>query len=330
MPRELPLPSRRIHRDARTVEGDDDAHDRVLEWLTSIVTGHEKEDELKVELIQKSKTTPLAIKGWEFGLDEEVEDLVEEIIDAAVKDAMSPGYSGRVRYAVTVKGVAKHQAFTLFVPKIDEDEELDEEDLASFDETPSRKGLIHQQMRHTEAIMRLALSQSRQGREDLIQENRELRATNQALLKERFDLIGKVEEINSMEFMRERELRKLEKAEQRADQVVGVLTRAVPMIASKYLGPANAEVLMAAPASPIENMIEGWVSSLETNPEKLQKIMSVLDPIDMQMFAEIQRQMAAKKQAQAQQGPQNGQNGQQNGTPPWASSVGSPPASQSG
>ena len=330
MPRELPLPSRKLHRDARSVEGQDDAHDRVFEWLTEIVNGSEKEDDLQVELYQKSKTTPMPLKRWDFGLDEELEELVEEIIDAAEKDAMSPGYQGRIRYAVVVKGVAKHQAFTLFTPKIDDDEELDEEDLASFDETPSRKGLIHQQMRHTEAMTRLALSQARQGREDLIQENRELRAENQMLRKQHYDSVGQIEELRSMEWAREREIRKIEKEDQRKDQVVGALSRAVPLIASKLLGAGPAEAVIGSPTSPVELMIGGFVESLQQNPEKFKKIMEAMDPIDLQTLAEISRIIEEKKQAASGNMPDAASNGQvpngQAAAPPWASSIGNQPA----
>lgn len=122
-----------MSRDLPLIEGLDDAQDRVLEWLASIAAGWNGEDELevKVKLIQKSKVAPLPIACWtvaDVGDNVAIIGVVEEIIEAAEKDAMSPGYSGRVRYAVTVKGVPKHQVFTLFVPRIDDSDDAHGED----------------------------------------------------------------------------------------------------------------------------------------------------------------------------------------------------------
>ena len=302
-------------RDGRFIEGGVEAGERLIEWLTKKIKSTETEGDVEINLFQKAQTGEMDVDKFTFTLDGSLEELVEEIIEAAERDAEN--YRKSTRYGVRIEGKEQCLTFTLKVPPIDEDED---NELIDFEELPNRKGIIGQLMRHTEIAVKDMLTSSRMGRDDMMKENKDLRQENANLRRLYYDQVKHIEEIQSMQFARNMKIKEFEKSEERKDKATEMGFKVLPLLASKILGGENGAQFAAevGAGSPIEQMVDGFVKSLESNPEKLEKIMQVLDPVDMVMFAEIHKRIQEKRQFEAQQAGQsqvnpNVQNGQANG-----------------
>ena len=290
-------------KDGRYIQGGEEASERLIEWLSKKLKSTEIEGDVEINLFQKAQTGEMDVDKFTWTLDSGLEELVDEIIEAAERDAEN--YRKSTRYGVRIEGKEQCLTFTLKVPPIDEDED---NELIDFEELPNRKGIIGQLMRHTEIAVKDMLTSSRMGRDDMLKENKDLRQENANLRRLYYDQVKHIEEIQSMQFARNMKIKEFEKSEERKDKATEMGFKILPLLASKVLGGENGAQFAAevGTGSPIEQMVDGFVKSLEMNPEKLQKIMEVLDPVDMAMFAEIHKRVQEKRQFEAQTS-QNGQ-----------------------
>lgn len=298
-------------KDGLYIQGGPEAGERLVEWLSKKLKSTEIEGDVEINLFQKAQTGEMDVDKFNFSLDGSLDELVEEIIEAAERDAEN--YRKSTRYGVRIEGKEQCLTFTLKVPPIDEDED---NELIDFEELPNRKGIIGQLMRHTEIAVKDMLTSSRMGRDDIMKENRDLRQENSNLRRLYYDQVKLIEEVRSMEFARRLKVKEFDKSEERKDKATEMGFKILPMLASKVLGGEQGAQFAAevGSGSPIEQMVEGFVKSLEMNPEKLQRIMEVLDPVDMVMFTEIHKRIQEKRQFEAQQTQQDQANpAEQNG-----------------
>jgi len=306
-------------RDARIIEGGEDARVKLTHVLQKLISGPDAGDSLEIVLAQCAKMGELTLHEFKFDYDGGLDDLVKEIVDEAESDAEQ--HRGKVKYAVRVKNKGLRTVFTLNIPYLEDDDE----DFEDIDELPNRRGLIQQQMRHTEIFAKEMISSSKSDRSMLYNMVRDLTQENQQLKKQWFEGQALIENLRNMSFARDLEIQKLQKAEQRKDQVAGMLLQTGPMLAARLLG-GGAQQAQDTPKShlgqrtPLEAMLEGLFASLEQKPEKLQRIAAELDPAELANLAEIHRYIAERREKEAEirqasqaPSPTNGAN-QTNGT----------------
>lgn len=296
-------------RDALEFQGLPEARQKCIEFLTKVTESLEAEGEFKVTLSQAAKHGEIPVMTAVYAFDSPLADFVEEIIDAVMKDAEDLG-RGRFKYSITVQGLKGRATFAVVLP---EREGEDDDDL---DEAPNKRGLIGQQMRHTEALMKITVGFAKDNQKTLREENKELRNRIRELEAKYPETVKQYEELISMRHVRDLEYKKLENGERRKDQVGHILMQLAPVLGAKFLGGgAKAAVEMGA-KTPLEVMIEGFLTTF--NQEQLMKLMNsgILSPVQMMGFKEIvgfilERQAAEEAARVASQQQANGQPPQQ-------------------
>lgn len=298
--------------DAIQFEGLPEARQKVIEFLTKTCESLETEGEVHVTLSQAAKHGEQYVAESVYAFDEKLEDFVEEVMLTVMKDAEDIG-RGRIKYSIKVKGVKGRVTFAINIP---EREGEDEDDL---DEVPNKRGLIGQQMRHTEALMKITVGFAKENQKTLREENKELRQRIRELEAKGVETVKQYEELISMRHVRDLEFVKLQNGERRKDQVGHLLMMLAPTVAAKFLGGGAKAAVEVGAKTPFEVMIEGFLSSLDakqlqniansdlfTGPQKLG-----LQQIIMYV---IERQEAEMQAQQARNGQANGSNG--GGHPP--------------
>lgn len=322
--------------DAISVEGVDDAKGILRSWLKQTKTSSEIEGDVELELCNVGSGAE-CIYSTDWDIAEPLEDIIDELMEHAVEDAMSVG-RGKVRFKVVVAGMKKagRAAFTLMVP---DNGDLDSDDIEDIEEAATRKGLMTQLMRHQEKVMKVGLGGSAKAQETL---SKQLDAANKRIadLEARYmENVKTYEELLSGKHMRDLELRKLDNTERRNEQVAGILMQSIPLLLNKFMTgkqipqvpaglPAGApggppQKPFSEPVTVIENMLEGFLQSF--TPEQLQRIMSsgIFTPPQMMTFVEIakavQERMEAREAAAKAQNPHPANGGGQGGAPASAS-----------
>lgn len=318
--------------EARIIEGGEAARIKLRAKLVKIFSGADAPDsEVTLSLVQVAKMGEMQIHDFPYE-DGSIEELVKEIVDEAEEDAVQHA-RGKVKYAVRIKELGLREIFTLNIPAIDDDED-DYEDL---DELPNRRGLIQQQMRHNEVILKEAVSVGKSDRSMLYNMIRDLQAENALLKRQWFEGQAIIENLRNMQFARDLEIEKLRKSEQRKDQVAGMLLQTGPVLAANLLGGGAGQAKQTSNEqlgnrTPLEAMVEALISSLEQKPGKLQQIASLLDQGEMINLGSIHRYVAERREKeeemkkQAQPKPTNGYTS----TGPYTPYNGAPSASPQG
>lgn len=293
--------------DAIQFQGLTEAAVKVKEFLDKVSESLETEGELKVTLSQNAKHGEQAVYETVYSFDESMDEFVDELLQATMKDAEDIG-RGKIKYSVTVKGVKGRATFAIVIP---EREGEDEDDL---DEVPNKRGLISQQMRHNESLMKITVGFAKDNQQRLAQENKELRAEIAMMKRTHVEGIKQYEELISMRHLRDLEYKKLDNSERRKDQVGHILMQLAPVVASKFLGGGGKAAVEMGAKTPLEVMLEGFLSTFDQ--AQLGKLANagILTPIQMAGFMEIvghilERQAAeeAARKPPAEQGQQQAQ-----------------------
>ncbi len=301
--------------DAIQFQGLDTAKPKIREFLDKVAESLETEGELKVTLSQAAKHGEQHVYETIYAFDESMDEFIDELLEACMKDAEDIG-RGKIKYSVTVAGVKGRATFAIVIP---EREGEDEDDL---DEVPNKRGLISQQMRHNESLMKITVGFAKDNQQRLAQENKELRAEITAMKRTHVESLKQYEELISMRHLRDLEFKKLDNSERRKDQVGHILMQLAPVVASKFLGGgAKAAVEMGA-KTPLECMLEGFLSTFDQN--QLGKLASagILTPVQMAGFMEIVGYILDRQQAE--ENARKAKNGE-GGPPPQQAQQGQPP-----
>lgn len=294
--------------DAEFYAGEDVAIERVAEYLTKVARKPEAEADLEILLHHLGGGAGGALlHAFAMAPGEDIATIAEAIVDRALDEGKTVGH-GKMKFSVEVaEKTWGRQAFTLEFPDLAGDE---------LEEAPNEAGISHQQMRHTENIMRqhggmveFVVRQIRRDNEELRVRVKELEAEQRANMKV-------MAELHDTRMVRQIEMQKLERAEARKDEVAGFLVQGVPLIMNKFLGGQY----IANASTPLENMLHGLVSSLSqdqfvgmTRTGKLE-----LSQPQVMMFVETIKAMMEKVEAQRRTATpisheQNGVNGHANG-----------------
>lgn len=288
------------YRDAVSVEGMEEARNRIREWLKSTLKGNEFEGDIPLELCNVGSGAEV-VYTTEWDITEPVESVIDELMEHAEEDALAVG-RGSVRFKVVVEGMKKagRAAFTLLVPN---NGDIDSDDIEDIEEAASRKGLMTQLMRHQEKVMKVGLGGAAKAQDTL---SKQLDTANKRIqdLEARYmENVKTYEELLSGKHLRDLELRKLDNSERRNEQVAGMLLQGMPLLLNKFLAgkpqqapaglpsgaPAPAGKPFAEEVTPLEHMLEGFLMSF--TQDQLQTIMraNLFTPPQLMTFMEIAR-----------------------------------------
>ena len=244
----MPKPPRKDDReydDAVFTEGEEEARQLVARFIKKLTESTEVESGFKVKLMQCGTGMEVRVDAFTYELDYSPEDFAEDVVKRAVDDIQS--HRGAVKYAVRafVGGRDRVERFRLSVPRTEaeEDEEFGED---SLEEAPTRRGMIHQNMRHSEVLMRehrhgmVLVVRSLEGQLNTsLQRIKEL----EQRLREYQD---REEDVSSLKWVRELESKRIESEELRKEQGLKMLQSAVPLLLSNVIpGAGNANPLAA-------------------------------------------------------------------------------------
>lgn len=284
-------------RDAIVFEGFDEAVEKVHNWLKAVSQSTEGEGEMKVTLCQVAKGGTEDVHSDIYDFQQDLKDFAKELIEAAAADAEEIG-RGRIKYSVQVDGIKGRICFALKIP-VRSDSEDDFED---YDDVPNRKGLITQQMRHTEQMTKLLVGTVKEQSDLMLRQLRDKDARIHQLERGQVETIKAFEELVSMRHVRDIEVQKYQRAEHRKDQVSHVLVNAVPALAAKLMGGGSKEAVENfGGRTPLEQMLEGLLMTFK--PDQLNKLAhsDLLDIPQKATLMEMIRYVMDRQQAEQEE-----------------------------
>lgn len=238
-------------QDAETTEGEDVAERKLMVWLGKITGSLEQESELELAVFEVSKRDgEQKLQDFTFDpAEDDLANLVRQILDAAVDDVEVQKKT--VQYAVRIEGRDGCKKFTLKATRPRDNDE-DPDDYEDFDEPPTAKGQVALALDQSFRFAKLSLKESRENRKMDRETIREKNAEIARLQRQIADNMRVIERAHSQQFMRDLELKKFEKSEQRKEQIVGgVMQVGLPALAAHLSGgkmPAGA--FMRPPPAP--------------------------------------------------------------------------------
>ena len=286
--------------DALAVEGVDDAAQAVAKFLTTLRKSTEADGDITLVLSQTGKGLKEVVHEMPLDFRTEIEEQVTELVDHAVEDCLGMRAKS-MRYVVTAKDeddapLKGRAAFTLKCP-----DTSDEDDLEDIEDLPNRKGLMGMLMRHQQSVMKMAVGGSKHTHELLMSMVREKDQRIKILENAQVNNLKAFEELISGRHARDIELRRMENAERRKDQVASVLMQSAPILVGKVLGGgAGAAEMAQAPGgrTQLELMLEGFLGSI--SQEQFGKLMElgIFEPHQTMTLMEIIRFVMDRQEAE--------------------------------
>lgn len=256
--------------DARHVEGTDTARNLVEPWLKKMMANPEDERDLGVTLFHLSSRGKREKDIWyqRLRVGDDVAEFVDDLLDAAGENCEM--FRGRNKYQVRVRGKEGCKSFFLESPSLASDEHP--MTARDFDDEPDMKGFLAQVMRHKEAETKLLLQVVHEWREEVKEEKDALRRENRELRQVEHGLRLRTEQVINMQFARDMEIRKVQRAEQRKDKMMGEIAQiGRRLLEAKGILPPQPPPVIGEKA-PLEARIMQFVSSLtpeQFNPDRL-------------------------------------------------------------
>lgn len=291
----MPRPPATV-QDANYVESDRARAD-LTEWLRK-QTGAETEEGFRLTCFADSKNGQREIGTYAWSVDETIDKVAEEIIEDCEEDCLR--FRGKLRYSVIILSTVGRQKkcnFTLRTPtNMDAEPDFDNFD----DEMPDARGIIGQTQRHTEVFAREMVQSARGARTELREIISELRTENASLKRDWFEQKRLYEELVSMQFARDREIKKDLKSDERKDEAIKSLKQILPFIANKVLGQGQ-QVMDPGPLSPSELMLANLLDSLDGEQQiKFAEFAQTLNPVQQAIVVDLQTGLMQKQQAASQ------------------------------
>lgn len=279
------------------IEGISEASQKVKAFLAKYKDSTENEGTLVVELYQAAVGQEEIVETFEYEQGDSLDKLVDEILTAAVEDADGLVTGGKVKYTVKVEGLRGRVAFSLKVVA------GEDEDIEDVEDLPNKKGLITQQMRHTEKIMKVSMGMMEKFGNILQKAIHDKDQRISDLEKVHLDGIRMFSEVAQAKHVQDMEFRKLEREETRKDQAMGVLAQGAPMlmhmVASKMggappQGPSPLEqALVHFMNSITQEQIQALMASNIFNQGQLMGLLEMARAIDEQTKGQAQPQETA-------------------------------------
>lgn len=313
-------------------EGGAEARTEIRDFLRRRQKSHENEEVMEITLHESSKgQMGDPIEEYRLGFDEEeLESVVRNIVNDAEKNALV--LRGRVKFAVKIGGYAPVLTFGLDVVRPDDlnDELSDDEDLDDL-ERPDKKGLVGMAMRHAEHShkeMRAASRSIRETMRDLRVQLREVQEENRELRQNLRNMFRMEQELHNMDYLRRRDMRREERAEERKDKMLAGVEKMLPMVGAKLLGASpemiaqiQAQAAQAqSPQPPAPGLQDPWsaierrsaaiIDMLQKLPEDKQGMLLQILPAELLMEMQGLHQDVQAKRASSGQ-PASGDGGGQ-------------------
>lgn len=284
------------------VEGREEACDKVARFCENISDSTEIEGDVTLELSQLGMGSTLPIQHWVYSQGDDHVQVAEMIVDRAIEDGTAIGH-GNVKYVLTIQGHKGRCGFTLTYPEREDDD---------IDEPPNQKGIVAQQMRHNESIMRMFTTMVDSTTKTMRQQLAEANARVRNFESTQIEQIKVYAELYDQRAKQQMEEKKLLASEARKDEVAGVLMQGLPVLLNKFLGPKLAAAggipatgappapLVAEP-NPVESMMQGFLSTI--TPEQLHALMNAGVFRQDQIFGFLEIFKAVNERIQARMGP---------------------------
>lgn len=289
--------------DAQSIEGADEALEKVTGFIKNIIESLETEGEFVFSVFHHGRGS----EGEDPVFSSEIEpqgnykSLAKEIVEAAVED-VSSFMKGTHKYVVRAENVRGRCLFSLKVNQPDEDEDDDD-----IDEAPNKKGLMGLLMRHQQVTLNLATATVKNVMSIQSQTIKESKERIKELEEHQLQTIRLTEDLMSGRHIRDLELRKLDNREKRMNEIAGVVLQGAPMLLSMVANSGGGSAPEAAPMVPastapatssqLESIVEGLMGSFTS--EQFQKIASsgLFDPMQIMALVEIAKNVKAKQAA---------------------------------
>lgn len=280
--------------DADAFIGLDKARDTVKKFLESITSEKERTLPLIVWHVTNRGRDEKDVWSGSLRVGGRIDDVLDEMMDAVCDHCET--IRGRCRYRLTVRNHDGSKCFTVECPTLRDDEHP--MTMRDFDLRGDAPSGYAQTLRHNEVLLKQllivvdgSLTESKSEKDELRRENRELRREREASLE-------REERVRSMQFARDMEVRKVQKADQRKERMIEQGAEIIKRImeGKGLLPPAPPPVI--GENAPIQARVMKFVESLtpdQFNPEALRpEQKAALQAIIMELMA-WQAQAAAGK-----------------------------------
>lgn len=318
--------------DVQAIEGEGEASEKVERFVLNILEsvemdgsdytfslfqhgrgGEEDDPVFSTEFKRKKKDRDYLIKSSQ--------ELAEAIVSEASSDVEN-FLKGKHKYVVRCEDVNARCVFTLTV------NETEDEDMDDIEETPNKKGLLSQLMRHQEKVMKLAVGATKNV---IDMQNRTIRESQERikqLEEKQVENIRLTEELVSGQHARNIELRRIEKKEKRMDEIAGMVMQGAPMLlqmvaasGAKVGGGGEVQVTetgQAAQQTParapsgsrIEQLVEVLLGTFTQDQMLKMQASGLFAPEQLMTLIEIAREIDAKNKSEAA-APKNGESDKQ-------------------
>jgi hypothetical protein len=210
------------------------------------------------------------------------EKLAGELFSYAEEDTETRGMISR--YALMSEGSTEFH----FIPSTTKTHRVDEQ---QFDEAATDRGERFQQMRHNEAILRLALAhaeaQAEQSRRVIDAQREEI----DQLYKDRREQMKVYEELLSARHERDMEIKQMEAEDRRMARAGDMLAPMVPLLMNKAMGAKLLPENVAPQFEVLRNAVAG------ISREQFYKMLEILEPPQRVVFIELFKMIEDDRQA---------------------------------
>lgn len=236
---------------------------------------------------QGAKGSVVGQKDVEQVSTEDLQELTAEILQMIGDDAS--GMGGVQRYIVESYHGERESPSARFSMRLEGiDESIDDGNDA---EPPTKGGLVTQQMRHNEVLMKTFANTVGSAVQTLQRTITRQAEHIEVLLDQRFKSIEIVEEAMSRKHERDIEFIREGASQERKDKLVDKGAMLIPVIANKLAG----YKLLPGGESPRDSMLREFVNSL--NPEQFQSIQQSLAPEQLIVLVNLLQSYKAEEEA---------------------------------
>lgn len=281
--------------DATIIEGISEAKQKVKAFLLKYKDSTENEGTLVVELYQASVGGEEIVETFEFEQGDSLDKLVEEVLDAAQEDADGLVTGGKVKYSVKIEGLRGRVAFSLKVVA------GEDEDIEDVEDLPNKKGLITQQMRHNEKLMKTSMGIMEKFGNILQKALSDKDQRIADLEKVHLDGIRMFSEVAQAKHVQDMEFRKLEREEGRKDQAIGALVQGAPMLMSMVASKMGAK---PTGPTPLEMALTNFMNSIRGDQIQALIASGIFEQGQLMSLLEMAKVVQSQQDAQGQAQPQ--------------------------
>lgn len=200
--------------------------------------------------------------------EEGVRALFDDIMSMALADSAGYGQGVQVYHAQTFHGDSEKQS-ARFTFRVESDSEGDEENEGSS-EPANKQGLIAQQMRHNEVLMKTTMGSITQVINTMQRALARQTDRLESMERERWENMRAIEQIMGQNHERQLEIKKAESRERMMGELMGKLNVLLPVVAQKLLAPKNTRG-DAAPSVVADDVIADSVKSLLESLDERQR-----------------------------------------------------------